>query len=218
MKKKIFISFVLLILLTTITSQQKDIIHKFSLKIIKIENNFFVKEKEIKKSLAPIYGKNLFFLNNIEIEKALMQISFIESFKLKKIYPNTLKIIIFEKQPIAILFDKKKKYYLSEKSDLIEFVYIKNYENLPLVIGNKEKFKDFYIDLKKTNFPLDQIKKFTFYESTRWDIETVNKKLIKLPTNNYLKSIENYLDLIRNQNLNKYKMFDFRIENQIIMK
>ena len=218
MKKKIFISFVLLILLTTITSQQKDIIHKFSLKIIKIENNFFVKEKEIKKSLAPIYGKNLFFLNNIEIEKALMQISFIESFKLKKIYPNTLKIIIFEKQPIAILFDKKKKYYLSEKSDLIEFVYIKNYENLPLVIGNKEKFKDFYIDLKKTNFPLDQIKKFTFYESNRWDIETVNKKLIKLPTNNYLKSIENYLDLIRNQNLNKYKMFDFRIENQIIMK
>ncbi len=218
MKKKIFISFVLLILLTTITSQQKDIIHKFSLKIIKIENNFFVKEKEIKKSLASIYGKNLFFLNNIEIEKALMQISFIESFKLKKIYPNTLKIIIFEKQPIAILFDKKKKYYLSEKSDLIEFVYIKNYENLPLVIGNKEKFKDFYIDLKKTNFPLDQIKKFTFYESNRWDIETVNKKLIKLPTNNYLKSIENYLDLIRNQNLNKYKMFDFRIENQIIMK
>ena len=218
MKKKIFISFVLLILLTTITSQQKDIIQKFSLKIIKIENNFFVKEKEIKKSLASIYGKNLFFLNNIEIEKALMQISFIESFKLKKIYPNTLKIIIFEKQPIAILFDKKKKYYLSEKSDLIEFVYIKNYENLPLVIGNKEKFKDFYIDLKKTNFPLDQIKKFTFYESNRWDIETVNKKLIKLPTNNYLKSIENYLDLIRNQNLNKYKMFDFRIENQIIMK
>ena len=218
MKKKIFISFVLLILLTTITSHQKDIIHKFSLKIIKIENNFFVKEKEIKKSLAPIYGKNLFFLNNIEIEKALMQISFIESFKLKKIYPNTLKIIIFEKQPIAILFDKKKKYYLSEKSDLIEFVYIKNYEKLPLVIGNKEKFKDFYIDLKKTNFPLDQIKKFTFYESNRWDIETVNKKLIKLPTNNYLKSIENYLDLIRNQNLNKYKMFDFRIENQIIMK
>ena len=97
-------------------------------------------------------------------------------------------------------------------------MYIKNYENLPLVIGNKEKFKDFYIDLKKTNFPLDQIKKFTFYESNRWDIETVNKKLIKLPTNNYLKSIENYLDLIRNQNLNKYKMFDFRIENQIIMK
>ena len=36
-----------------------------------------------------------------------MKISFIDSFNIKKIYPNTLKIEIFEKKPIAILINKK---------------------------------------------------------------------------------------------------------------
>ena len=47
-------------------------------------------------------------MDNKEIQKALTQNSFIDGFKIKKKYPNTLKIQIFEKKPIAILFIKKK--------------------------------------------------------------------------------------------------------------
>ena len=36
-----------------------------------------------------------------------MQNDFIESFQMKKKYPNTLKIKINEKKPIAILINKK---------------------------------------------------------------------------------------------------------------
>ena len=59
--------------------------------------------------LSQIYNKNIFFLKNKEIEIALLQNTFIDSFKIKKIYPNKIKIIIFEKKPIAILINKKKK-------------------------------------------------------------------------------------------------------------
>ncbi len=218
MKKKVLISLILLVLLTTITSQQKVVISKFNLSKIKIENNFLVSEEDIKKSLSSIYNKNLFFLDHKKIEKVLTNNSFIEGFKIKKIYPNTLKIEIFEKKPIAIIFDKKKKYYLSDKIDLIEFVSIQDYDNLPLVLGSKDKFRDFYNDLRKINFPINLIEKYIFYESNRWDIEINNKKLIKLPIKNYLKSLENYLDLINNHNFNKYKIFDYRIENQIVIK
>ena len=217
MKKRIVIGLGLLILLTTITSQQKIVISKFNLKEINIENNILTKKKDIKKLLFPIYNKNLIFLENSEIEKALMQNSFIESFEIKKKYPNTLTIKIFEKKPIAILQHNKNKFYLSEKIELIKFENLSNYQNLPYVIGSKEDFEIFYNSLNKINFPFDQIKKYTLYESKRWDLETVNNKLIRLPAKDYIKSIKNYLNLINNNDFKKYKLFDYRINNQLIL-
>ena len=61
------------------------------------------------KLLASIYNKNLIFLK-IKKLKLLIQNSYIESF-IKKIYPDTLKIQIYEKQPIAILVNKKNKFF-----------------------------------------------------------------------------------------------------------
>lgn len=217
MKKRIVIGLGLLILLTTITSQQKIVISKFNLKEINIENNILTKKKDIKKLLFPIYNKNLIFLKNLEIEKALMQNSFIESFEIKKKYPNTLTIKIFEKKPIAILQYNKNKFYLSEKIELIKFENLSNYQNLPYVIGSKEDFEIFYKSLNNINFPFDQIKKYTLYESKRWDLETVNNKLIRLPAKDYIKSIKNYLNLINNNDFKKYKLFDYRINNQLIL-
>ena len=218
MKKRIIIAVALLILLTTITSQQKIVISKFNLITIEIENNSLLQKKDIKKLLLPIYNKNLIFLKNKEIEKALMQNSFVESFKIKKIYPNTLKIEIFEKKPIAILLNNKNKFYLSEKIDLIEFINLKNYKNLPYVLGNKDDFKIFYDDLNKINFPTDKIKKYTLYDTNRWDIETTDKKIIKLPNKDYIESLRSYLNLKNKSEFKKYDVFDYRIHNQLILR
>ena len=61
MKKRTVIAVILLILLTTITFNQKISVSKFKLKEINVENNYLIKEEDIKKSLKVIYGKNLFF-------------------------------------------------------------------------------------------------------------------------------------------------------------
>lgn len=218
MKRRTVIAIVLLLLLTTITSRQKIVISKFNLKKINIENNFLLKEKDLRKLLIPIYNKNLIFLNNKEIEKILVQNSFIDSFNIKKKYPSTLRIKIYEKKPIAILLNKKNKFYLSEKIDLIEFKKLQNFEKLPYVLGNKNEFKILYNNLIKINFPLNQIKKYILYETNRWDIETRNNNIIKLPSKNYTKSLENYLNLKNKNNFKKYKVFDYRINNQLILK
>ena len=105
------------------------------------------------------------------------------------------------KKPIAILIDKKK-YYLSEKIKLIEFINLPISENLPYVLGNKDEFKILHENMVKINFPFDQIKKYTLYETNRWDLETKNNILIKLPTDNYLKSLENFLS-IKNKKYSK---------------
>ena len=218
MKKRLVIALFLLILFTTFNSQQKFIISHFDLKTIEIENNFLLKDNDIKNLLISFYNKNLVLLNNNEVKNALMQNSLIESFKIKKKYPNTLKVKIFEKKPIAILFDKKNKFYLSEKIDLIEFKNLPNYQKLPYVLGNKDDFKVFYNNLIKINFPLNVVKKYTLYETNRWDIETKNNQIIKLPSKNYLKSLKNFLILKSKNDFEKYKLFDYRINKQLILR
>ena len=218
MKKRLVIALSLLILFTTINSQQSFVTSKFNLKTIVIENNLLLKDKDIKTLLNKFYNKNLIFLDNNEVKETLIQNSFIESFNIKKKYPATLKVKIFEKKPIAILINKKNKFYLSEKIDLIEFKKFPNYQNLPYVLGNKDDFKIFYNNLKKIKFPIDIIKKYTLYETNRWDLETKNNQVIKLPYKNYSKSLENFLNLKSKNGFEKYELFDYRISNQLILK
>ena len=129
-----------------------------------------------------------------------------------------MKIKIFEKKPIAVLLNKKKIFYLSDKVDYIEFD--KNYDikDLPYVFGTKEMFKILYNDLKKEDFPISSVKKFTLYESKRWDIETIDKKTIKLPAKNYLASLRNFMNIMHKKEFKKYKVFDYRIKDQLILK
>lgn len=218
MKKRTTIALTLFILLTTITSQQKIIISKFNLKKISIENNFLIKESDIKKLLGPIYNRNLILLKNSEIKDLIMENSFVESLIIKKKYPDSIRIKIYEKKPIAILIHKKRKFFLSEKIDLIDYEKINNTQNLPYVIGNEKKFKILYTKMNEISFPLKLVKKFTLHESNRWDLLTKNDRLIKLPSGNYTKSLKNFLNIKNNSSFKKYKVFDYRINNQLILR
>ena len=218
MKNRLIIAIALFITLSTVSSQQKIVFSKFKLKEINVENNFLIKEKEIKELLIPVIDKNLIFLAHSDVEKLLIKNSLIESFNIKKKYPNSLQIKIFEKKPIAILLDKQNKFYISEKIDLIEFDKLIDDKNLPYVLGNREEFEVFYNSLKTINFPFEIIKKYTLFETNRWDLETMNKKIIKLPPENYIRSLENYLNLRNDDNFKKYLVFDFRIQDQLILK
>jgi len=218
MKVHFIIGVVLLILLTTITINQKIIITKFNIKEIILENSTSLKEKDIKKSLSSFYNKNMIFLKNKEIEEILVQFSFIESFYLDKKYPNTLKITIIEKKPIAILINNKKKFYISEKLDQFEFNDKNFNQDLPIVFGNKDDFKIFYKNLIKIDFPVNLIIKYMLYESNRWDLETIDNKTIKLSSKNYVKNLKNYLNIKKKNNFKKFKVFDYRINDQLILK
>ena len=218
MKKRLIIALALLVLFSTYKSPKIFLSNKFTVKEIKIENNFILKKEIIKRDLSFIYDSNLIFLNNLQIEEKIKKIDFIESLKIKKIYPNKLKITVYEKKPIAVLQHKREKYYISENIDIIKYLELENYKDLPIVFGNKENFSKLYKNLKKISFPLDLIAKYYLYESKRWDIETNNQITIKLPTKNYIKGLKNFMDLSKDNNFDKYKVFDYRINNQLILK
>ncbi len=218
MNKKFIFGILLLMLLTTFIANKKISINRFEIKKIIIENNEILREKELIQDLSFLYNKNIIFLNTVEIKKKLKQKSFIEGLKIKKIYPSTLKIEIFEKKPIAIIIDENKKFFLGKNNDLINYREISKHNNLPIIYGDRKKFKILFDDLKRINFPINLINKYYLYKSNRWDIEMKDKKIIKLHFSNYKKNLENFLKIKDNQNFKKYKIFDYRIENQLILK
>ena len=54
--------------------------------------------------------------------------------------------------------DGKKKLFISDKGKMINYIEVKEFTNLPIIFGKKIKFKNFFNDLKKINFPINEIK------------------------------------------------------------
>ena len=191
---------------------------KLNIKEIIIENNSIIQNSSIEKSLSQLYETNLLKLNKKKIRNELKELNFVDGFEVKKIYPNKLKLRIFEKEPIAIIHHKDEKKYFTNKSELIDFTELEKFKQLPLVFGDGEKFEILYLNLKKNKFPLDEIKKFYLFETNRWDLVTKKNQIIKLPAKDYIKSLENFIFLKDRANFEKYKIFDYRINQQLILK
>ena len=219
MKKKLFVGLILFIFLSTYKLENNyNILKVFNIKKIEIKNNWILDDNAIQKDLNFLYQKNIFFLNEKEIKESIEKNNFIESFEIKKIYPSSIKIKIFEKKPIAILYDKKKKFFYTDKGDVIKYLYIEKFENLPTVFSDQDNFNFFYKQLVKINFPINQIKSFYFFEANRWDLLTKNNKTIKLPIKNYEKSLKSFLRVNKKDDFAKFKVFDYRINGQLILK
>ena len=172
--------------------------------------------------LSYLEGKNLFFLNQDTLTKIIMNHDFIMNFQVKKIYPHTIKIIVTEKSPIAIFSNDTNKFYISEKGELITYKKFDYYNNLPIVFAKnisfkKIKFNNIFSEMKEMNFPIHEIKSFIYFDIKRWDIILKNNKIVKLPVENYGKILKQFLLIKNEKNFKRYKLFDYRVKNQLIL-
>ncbi len=219
MKKRLIISLGILLFLSTYNINYKSKLDsKFYIKEIIVENNQILEKKKIKNELFFLYKKNLFLLDFKNIKLKLDKIDLIQSFEIKKIFPNKIKIKIFEKKPIAILQNKKSKKYYTDNDDLIDYFVSDKFKNLPLVFGDYQNFKNFYTNLKKIKFPMQEVEKIFLFQVQRWDLVTKNNQLLKLPVNKYDESLKNFMKIKDQVKFKEYKIFDYRISDQLILK
>jgi cell division septal protein FtsQ len=227
MKKfyKIFLLLIALIFLSTFNSRELDLVVKkneklFKINNLKIEKNLLINKNEIEKKLENILKKNIFFVKREDIEEPLKEIDFFKKIEVKKKYPDTIIIKIYETKPVGILFKNKVKYILDSSSNLISFREDEKFDGLPGVFGEQAEnnFIHFLKQLEKNNFPNKQIKNFYYFQIGRWDLQLLNNKTIKFPQNNIENAIIKSVELLDNKNFKTYNIIDLRIDDKIIVK
>jgi cell division septal protein FtsQ len=214
-----FLIFIFLLFSTYNTKQNKESVSIFfPIKEILIEDNLTIKSLKLKTDLNFLMGKSLFFLDEERIFNIINRYEFISNIRLKKIYPNNLKVIIIEEIPVATQIIDQKKFYITKDNKKLNYIDIKIYENLPSIFGKYKNFNIFYDSLKKNDFDVDKIKSFYYFDIGRWDIVLKNEKVIKFPEKNYTDLLPKINSMLNDNIFFKYNTFDFRIKNQLILQ
>jgi len=223
-KKGFFLWLFLLIVLTTYNFDSRENLFSsfFKIKKIEIEGIQNSDRKEIEEKFNLFKEKNIIFTNQKQFRKLIDNLKLVKEIKVKKIYPDKIKITIKEFKIIGIFVDEKnqEEYILTDHGKIINNYNKKQFSDLPLVFGeNADKFFfTFYPSLEATSFEIELIKYFNYFDIKRWDILLKDGKLIKLPSTNYEKSLKKFLSIYETENFKKFRVFDFRVNGQLIIK
>ena len=211
-KKNIYIYLFLFLFSSTIFNSNIINFFEKNFKIINLDTNDDLMVIE----LNDLVNQNILSLNKSEIINSLEQYPILNSFKINKVYPNTLKIELNKTKHLAKIIRNNKIFYIGENGKLFQ----DNIENLkvPTIQGDVkiERVNHFLNLLKKSSFALNEIKFLIYFPSNRWDVVFKNNITIKLPKNNVFKIIKKAELLLKDQNFDK-KIIDLRINNKIIL-
>ena len=218
-KKKLFLYFIIFILLSTISNKSinnRDISF-FGISNINVSGLSNKNNLKVKNDLSKILLKNIFLINKDSFIKILSKNSLIESFKIKKIYPNSIEIDLKETNLVGITNSDNKFFFIGSNGKLIK--YENKHEELPFVFGkiNYIDFIKFKKIIDKSKFDFTEIDSIYFFPSNRWDIKTINGLLIKLPEKKILESLELASKIKKNIQFDNNKIIDLRISGHIIV-
>ncbi len=168
------------------------------------------------KKLYFLENKNIFFIDKIEIEEIIKEVSLIEKYSVFRLYPSSLNIKIEKTNFLAVLNRNGDRFFLGSNGKFIKSDKFE--QNLPNIFGEfkVENFFKLKNAMDKANFDYDKVKNLFFFKSGRWDIETKNDILIKLPNKDIKRSLELFINFSKMKNLDEIKEIDLRQNNQII--
>ena len=188
-------------------------------KISKIEINGLNRDerKKIENIIYESNSKNIFHLDKEYLKKKINSINVIERFQIFKNYPSTLKIFIEKTKILAQTKRNGFDYLVGSNGKLIEnkdFIL-----ELPFIFGDLDipEFLELKKKIDSSLFEFDKISNLYLYKSNRWDIETRNGNLIKLPKNNIKEVLNLYVRMSDEKKINRKTIVDFRQKNQIIL-
>ena len=222
-KKNIFFWFFLFIVLTTFyyDFNKTRLAETFQIKTIDILGVENADINLLNRRLERFKYKNFFLIKRNEIASSIIDIDFIDKVLIKKIYPDKVEVKINEHKIVGIILENKNKHVLSIDGIIVK-KYNKKFETLPKVYGKdvQNYISQFYEFLKETDFDSNEIKSLKHFDTKRWDITLKTGRLIKLPSNKkeVKKSINKFIALSKDKKFDQFKIFDFRVKNQLIIK
>ena len=215
--KKIFIYFFLFILLGSLNNKTLKNTNFSKIKNINVLGLSYEENLYIANQIQNLNLQNIFSLDVNEFKNIFEQNSLIESYSVLKKYPSRLDIKLMKTQFLANININNQKFLVGSNGKLIKTITLNN--QLPYIFG-KPKVKEI-LQLKKiidnSKFSYANIKKIYFFPSHRWDLETKNNILIKLPKDNIKYTLDLIYEFLKNSNNKDINILDARIQNQIIL-
>ena len=214
--KKVLTYFFLFLIIGTLNNKNfKKIdfikINKISITGLDEKNNI-----ELLNDLNFLRTYNLFFLREKQLRDIINENSYVENFSVFKKYPSTLNIKIDQTKFLAQTINKDGEFFLGSNGKFIKKINIS--KDIPYVFGDFkiENFFNLKDAIDNQKFDYKEIKNLFFFKSGRWDIETKNGLLIKLPRNQIEESLKLVKSFLLLKKEKKYKLIDLRQHNQII--
>ena len=220
-KKRIY--FYLFILLFLSSTFNFNIISEFKkLNLISHINIVGLSEKEnniLQKKLEIYINKNIFLISREEVLEILKNNSFLESYKIIKVFPSKILVNVKKTQFVGITILDGKKFYIGKNGKLTEVSLVEKEYNLPQVFGifHVNEFLNLQEILNKNGFNINKIKKYYYYKSNRWDIEDNDNVVLKLPSQDIENSLKIYRSLLKANKIIQGQLIDLRIKNKIIL-
>ena len=215
--KKIFTYLFVFLIIGTLSNKNFNKTNFIKINKIKVsgldnKNNF-----ELLNSLNYLKVSNLFFIDQHKIERIVKANNLVEKYSISKKYPSTLDIKINRAIFLAQFKKKNTHFFLGSNGKFIKDE--STTKNLPYIFGDF-KIQNFF-ELKnaidETNFNYDEVKNLFFFKSGRWDIETKNGIVIKLPKERIKHSLQVFVDILSKNQLISINNVDLRQHNQIII-
>ena len=215
--KKILIYFLLFISLGTLSHNdfyEKNLIRLNQIIITGLDEK---NNNDLVNRLDYIRLNNLFFLEKTKIIEIINTNPLIEKYSVFINYPSTLNIKIEKTKFLAKVNKDGKSFFLGSNGKLMESFQIRN--DLPSIYGdfNNENFFNLKKIIDESDISYEQIKNLFFFKTGRWDIETHEGLLIKLPKNRVEKSIKLLIDFLDQNKEKKLNLVDLRQYNQIVI-
>ena len=217
-KNKIIIYLIILFILSTTSNKFSESQKKYfsSINQINIEGLSSAKNLKILNELNNLLYGNILFIEKKKINKIISKYNIIDEYSVKKIYPSTISIKIIPTKFAARLSNNDQ--LVGANGKLVNDK--KNTTKLPYIFGEFNS-KDFLIlkkNIEKSKFSFSEFKTLYFFPSKRWDILTNDDILIKLPQDNYSKSLNLAHKLINTNDFKKKKFIDLRINKHLFIK
>ena len=215
--KKIFIYLFILLFLGTFNNQKLLGLNQFALKNIIIETSDNTNFVELSDEILNQKKLNIFFINLNNIKNIIEKNNLVEKYYVIKNYPSTLKIKIVKTKFFSRLSIDGKTFNIGTNGKLTE--EFSNNNNLPFIFGNPsiDDVIEFYTIVKTSKFNFNNFTNLFYYKSGRWDIETIDGIIIKLPNDNLAKKLQEIHTIISNKDFTNQKIIDARIINQLIL-
>tara|TARA_B100001057_G_C22524460_1_gene823224 strand:- start:122 stop:793 length:672 start_codon:yes stop_codon:yes gene_type:complete len=215
--KKITLYLFILLLLATPNNKEflkSNFNEEFSFEILSLSE---FNDKKIISELLNYKNQNLFLLNKEEIIEVIQKYKVIEDYNIYKNYPSNLIVKLKKTKFLAITQKEGSSYYIGSNGKLIKIK--SDIEDLPIIFGTVDTAE--FLRLKNlidnSIFDFSDIKSLYYFKSKRWDIETKDGFLLKLPQENLSKSFELFINIINNKNFQNSNIIDLRQSNQIIL-